>query len=67
MGDPDLALRLRAAAGALVQAGLVIGAGAPTAGAPEALTRWLVGLAPLLSVPASLVIVGERSAALRGE
>ena len=61
LGDGPVSRQVAVLAGCLaasMMAGLVIGAGAATAGAPEALTRWLVGLAPLLAVPASLVIVG---------
>jgi len=55
MGDPDLALRLRAAAGALVQAGLVIGA----------LGLWRLGEIAVRRFGLRLIARGGRGRSLR--
>lgn len=43
--------------GVFLMVGLVVGAGVAAVGVSDTVTRWLVGLVPLLAVPVSLVIV----------
>ncbi len=56
-GLPRLLGVMGACFGLFLMAALVVGAAAGAVGAPDAITRWLVGLVPLLAVPVAVAIV----------